>query len=99
MLYMYPYSTTQVSKIRGKVSSGRTTTVAQRKPAMEESAARPQAPWLVECGLSGSDEFYRRVDYLGLQESGSSAADLVRARLTPLASRGTHTASEANGSG
>ena len=43
--------------------------MAQRKPAMEESAARPQAPWLVECGLSGSDEFYRRVDYLGLQES------------------------------
>ena len=73
--------------------------MAQRKPAMEESAARPQAPWLVECGLSGSDEFYRRVDYLGLQESGSSAADLVRARLTPLASRGTHTASEANASG
>ena len=34
------------------------------------------ANWLAACGLSGSAEFYRRVEYLGLE----GAADLVRAR-------------------
>ncbi len=41
---------------------------------MEALAAAPP-PWLAACGLSGgSPEFYRKVDYLGLE----GAADLVR---------------------
>ena len=33
-----------------------------------------RAPWLAACGLSGSTEFYRQIEYLGLE----GAADLVR---------------------